>query len=63
MVLFFPFQYIPKLITTVSLPILTDGDIILEPLNKKLFPGVSRSIEVHSGFAGTQSRFVFQGLS
>ncbi|KAM5535323.1 hypothetical protein V8D89_011008 [Ganoderma adspersum] len=42
--------------TSKLLPILTDGDIILEPLSKKLFPGVSRSVEVHSGFAGTQSR-------
>ncbi|PIL27949.1 hypothetical protein GSI_09984 [Ganoderma sinense ZZ0214-1] len=42
--------------TSKLLPILTDGDIILEPLDKKLFPGVNRSVEVHSGFAGTQSR-------
>ncbi|KAI1786144.1 lipase [Ganoderma leucocontextum] len=42
--------------TSELLPILTDGDIILEKLDKKLFPGVSTSVEVHSGFAGTQSR-------
>ncbi|KAI0367595.1 lipase [Pilatotrama ljubarskyi] len=33
------------------LPLITDGDIFLESLNATLFPGLSSSIEVHSGFA------------
>ena len=41
-----------------SLPILEDADIIRESLDPKLFPGVSSSIGVHSGFAGSQSRSV-----
>nr|VWP00241.1 Zn(2)-C6 fungal-type domain-containing protein [Ganoderma boninense] len=42
--------------TSKLLPLLTDGDIILEPLNRKLFPGLDWRIAVHSGFAGTQAR-------
>ena len=39
-----------------SLPLLEDADIILEALDPSLFPGVSSSVHVHSGFAGSQSR-------
>ena len=41
-----------------SLPIITDGDIIRESLDPTLFPGISSSIGVHSGFAGSQARLV-----
>ncbi|KIJ55281.1 hypothetical protein M422DRAFT_23892 [Sphaerobolus stellatus SS14] len=34
---------------------LTDIDFFLEPLSSTLFPGVSSSIEVHNGFAGSQA--------
>ncbi|KAI0788152.1 lipase [Fomes fomentarius] len=37
-------------------PLLTDGDIIFDPLDKKLFPGLPSSIKVHSGFSGSQAR-------
>ncbi|KAF7333769.1 Lipase-3 domain-containing protein [Mycena venus] len=33
------------------LPLLTDANFILEPLNPLLFPGLSPSVLVHSGFA------------
>lgn len=39
-----------------SVPLLTDGDIIFDPLNKTLFPGLPSSIKVHSGFSGSQAR-------
>jgi len=42
--------------TSEILPLLTDGDIFMENLDSTLFPGVSSSVEVHSGFAGSQSR-------
>ncbi|KAM5544767.1 hypothetical protein V8D89_001665 [Ganoderma adspersum] len=38
------------------LPIFEDLDVIRESLDPGLFPGVSSSIGVHSGFAGSQSR-------
>lgn len=34
----------------------TDADAILESLNPTLFPGISSSIEAHSGFAGEQAK-------
>jgi hypothetical protein len=34
----------------------TDADILLESLDATLFPGVSSSIEVHSGFANEQAK-------
>jgi len=37
------------------LPLLEDAEFFLEPLSTTLFPGVSSSIEVHSGFAGAQA--------
>ncbi|KAL4249966.1 AB hydrolase superfamily protein [Abortiporus biennis] len=42
--------------TSKLLPILTDGDIIMEDLDSSLFPGISSSVKVHQGFAATQSR-------
>jgi len=42
--------------TSEFLADLTDGDIILGNLDSTLFPGISSSIEVHDGFAATQSR-------
>ncbi|OBZ72588.1 Lipase [Grifola frondosa] len=42
--------------TSQIIPVLTDADIIMTPLESTLFPGISSSIEVHSGFAGSQSR-------
>ena len=34
----------------------TDADIFLESLDPTLFPGVSSSIEAHSGFANEQAK-------
>ena len=34
----------------------TDADILLESLDATLFPGVSSSIEAHSGFANEQAK-------
>ncbi|EMD31090.1 hypothetical protein CERSUDRAFT_120138 [Gelatoporia subvermispora B] len=41
--------------TSEILSLLTDADIIQEELDSSLFPGISSSVKVHSGFAGTQS--------
>ncbi|GBE86641.1 hypothetical protein SCP_0905210 [Sparassis crispa] len=38
------------------LSILTDIDIILEPLDQSLFPGMSSDVLVHSGFANQQAK-------
>ncbi|KIK57088.1 hypothetical protein GYMLUDRAFT_46709 [Collybiopsis luxurians FD-317 M1] len=40
---------------TEILPLITDGDFFLESLSSSLFPGVSSSVEAHSGFAGAQA--------
>ncbi|KAF7986533.1 hypothetical protein HWV62_26246 [Athelia sp. TMB] len=45
------------------LPLLTDADIITENLSSSLFPGISTSIEVHSGFAGAQADAATQVLA
>ncbi|PPQ79130.1 hypothetical protein CVT26_004098 [Gymnopilus dilepis] len=37
-------------------PLLTDGDFFLTKLNSTLFPGISSSIEVHSGFADEHAK-------
>ncbi|KAI0353777.1 lipase [Trametes cingulata] len=42
--------------TAAVLPLLEDASIIQEPLDTKLFPGVSSKVQAHSGFAGSQSR-------
>ncbi|KAJ3555043.1 hypothetical protein NM688_g2796 [Phlebia brevispora] len=43
--------------------LLTDGDIELETLDSSLFPGISSSVEVHSGFADEQAQTAQQVLS
>ncbi|KAH9926973.1 Alpha/Beta hydrolase protein [Fomitopsis serialis] len=45
------------------LPLLTDGDAVLTNLNSSLFPGVSSDIEVHQGFADSQSSTASDVLS
>lgn len=42
--------------TTELLPVLTDLNFILAPLDKTLFPGVPRNILVHDGFRRQQQR-------
>lgn len=46
-----------------SLPVLTDATIAMARLNSDLFPGVSSSVLVHAGFAGSQSRSASDVLS
>ncbi|KAI0749978.1 lipase [Daedaleopsis nitida] len=38
------------------IPALTDGDIILDPLDADLFLGVSNKVLAHDGFSGSQAR-------
>jgi len=45
------------------LPLVTDGDIVLENLDSTLFPGISSSIKVHSGFATSQASSATDVLS
>src|SRR6266702_5921797 len=47
----------------VRLAVLTDVDILLEPLDPTLFPGIPSSIEVHHGFALEQTRYVTRSSS
>ena len=42
--------------SSLSLADLTDGDLILGPLNSTLFPGLSSSILVHQGFANEHAK-------
>ncbi|KAH9055743.1 lipase class 3 family protein [Lactarius vividus] len=42
--------------TSKLLPILTDINLLREPLDSSLFPGVPSSVEVHDGFASEQAR-------
>ncbi|GJE91299.1 lipase family protein [Phanerochaete sordida] len=44
-------------------PLLTDGDVEKATLDSSLFPGISSSIEVHSGFADAQASTAPQVLS
>lgn len=37
--------------------LVTDGDFFLKNLDSALFPGISSSIEVHSGFADEQAMY------
>jgi hypothetical protein len=37
------------------LPLITDADFFLTPLDSALFPGVSSGVEVHNGFGGDQT--------
>jgi hypothetical protein len=41
----------------------TDADAFLEPLNATLFPGLSSSIEAHSGFAAEQAKTATEIIS
>ena len=36
---------------------MTDVEVLLEPLDPTLFPGMSSSIEAHSGFANEQAKY------
>ncbi|KAJ7065267.1 Alpha/Beta hydrolase protein [Mycena amicta] len=45
------------------LPWLTDTDFFLESLSPTLFPGLSSSIQAHSGFANEQAKTAIQVLS
>jgi len=40
----------------VILPLVTDVDFFLKPLNSTLFPGLSSDIQVHNGFADEQEK-------
>jgi predicted lipase len=42
--------------SSLSLADLTDGDLILGPLDSTLFPGLSSSIQVHQGFANEHAK-------
>ncbi|THH16687.1 hypothetical protein EW146_g3996 [Bondarzewia mesenterica] len=42
--------------TSQILPVLTDGDILMTPLDTTLFPGISSSISVHNGFGMAQAK-------
>lgn len=44
-------------------PLLTDGDVEKTTLDASLFPGISSSIEVHSGFADAQAATATQVLA
>ena len=35
---------------------LTDASVLLKPLDASLFPGISPSVEAHSGFAAEQAK-------
>ncbi|KAF9256516.1 alpha/beta-hydrolase [Marasmius fiardii PR-910] len=45
------------------IPLITDIDILLGPLNPSLFPGVSPSVKVHNGFRDEQAKFATQVLT
>jgi hypothetical protein len=40
----------------------TDADAFLESLDSTLFPGLSSSIEAHSGFANEQAKYIFKHI-
>jgi len=42
----------------LSIPILTNVDIVFDNLDSSLFPGVSSSVKVHRGFSAAQERCV-----
>ncbi|KAH9017205.1 lipase class 3 family protein [Lactarius pseudohatsudake] len=42
--------------TSKLLPILTDLNLLLAPLDTSLFPGIPSSVEAHDGFASQQAR-------
>jgi hypothetical protein len=41
---------------TKILPVITDANFFLRPLDTGLFPGISSDVQVHSGFGNTHSR-------
>lgn len=45
-----------KLIGLHSLAVLTDANALVEHLDSTLFPGVDRSVKVHSGFADEHAK-------
>jgi len=45
------------------IPLLTDGDLILTPLDQTLFPGVPTDLESHDGFQAAHARFVFSVIA
>ncbi|THH17778.1 hypothetical protein EW146_g3101 [Bondarzewia mesenterica] len=49
--------------TSDILPIVTDLDFFLTTLDSTLFPGISTSIEVHSGFGDAQAKAATQVLA
>ncbi|KAF9236094.1 Alpha/Beta hydrolase protein [Melanogaster broomeanus] len=49
--------------TSEILPIVTDADFFLTSLDSTLFPGISSSIEVHSGFAESHADTATQVLA
>ncbi|GBE86690.1 Alpha/Beta hydrolase protein [Sparassis latifolia] len=49
--------------TSEILPLVTDVDIVFTNLDSTLFPGLSSSIEVHSGFANEQAKTATTVLS
>ncbi|KAF9236095.1 Alpha/Beta hydrolase protein [Melanogaster broomeanus] len=49
--------------TSKILPVVTDADFFLTSLDSTLFPGISSSIEVHSGFAESQADTATQVLA
>lgn len=49
--------------TSEILADLTDADFFLENLNESLFPGISSSIECHSGFANEQAKTATEVLA
>ncbi|KAF8968553.1 lipase [Flammula alnicola] len=48
---------------TKIVPLVTDGDFFLTNLNSTLFPGISSSIQVHSGFADEHAKTATSVLS
>lgn len=49
--------------TSKLLPILTDLNLLLAPLDASLFPGIPSSVEAHDGFASQQARTASEILS
>jgi hypothetical protein len=41
------------------IPLLTDVDLTLTPLDQTLFPGVPTDLKSHDGFQAAHARFVF----
>lgn len=39
-------------------PLITDADFFLDQLDPELFPGISKDIEVHNGFAEEHAKYI-----